>query len=73
MSEFYEEHISSRYFFIFEPYDKEFYGKMNSILGEFFSIKSTDPNFAEELGAKVIQLYESGELVDQTCTFYDPT
>ena len=73
MSEFYEEHIFNRIFFLYEAYAKEFESKMNSILGEFFSIKSTDPNYSGELWAKVMELYESGELIDETCIIDDPT
>ena len=46
---------------------------MNNILGEFFSIKSSDPNFSGELWTKVMELYESGGFVDETCIFDDPT
>ena len=73
MSEFYEEHIFQRILFLYEAYAREFESKMNSILAEFFSTKSTDPNFSGELWTKVMELYESGGFVDETCIFDDPT
>ena len=73
MSEFYEEHIFKRIFFLYETYAIEFESKMNSILAEFFSIKSSDPNFSRELWARVMELYESGGFVDETCIIDDPT
>ena len=60
MSEFYEIHLSKRSYFAYETYANEFGERITGVLEEFSAIKSTDPNYAGELWAKVTELYLSG-------------